>query len=129
MRIFHTELSNFWLSADSTTRKPLEIHQVSFMKDNLQPVFNNFLVITNVNLVVNKFSRHGFESIVPYRYIHLNQTKGDKIRPSRRLPRVFRNSSLSFEGFGYPQNFQPKIDYYFSEEFQGFIAEIPMEHN
>lgn len=128
MRVFSSDLSNFWLSNKTATSKPLEIHQVHFTNENLRPISNNFVEIQNVELVRNRWSQHDFESVVPFRYKEYSLKTDLQMNIVKDRPKQFRDFKFKFNGLAFPKDFQPTSEYRYSEHFKSFVAQIPNKY-
>ena len=123
MRVFLTDLNNFWLSQKTATSKPLKIFQVHFQNEYLRPITNNMIEIKNVELIRNRWGKHDFESVAPFRYKDYTLKTSEKVRISSKKPKDFRDYKFFFEGLGFNKTI-PKLNYRFDPDFQSFIVDL-----
>lgn len=125
MRAFLLDLNNFWFSKRTVTTKPFKIFQVGFRNEYLQPVYSNMIEIKNVKMIHNRWDKHDFESVSPFRYSILGDEAwdGEDFIIDREKPPKFRNFKFEFEGIDGVESI-PHLKYRFDENFKSFIADL-----
>ena len=69
LRMFGSDLLNYWYSKDMTNNKPVKVFQVYYPTEHLEPVTDFIVELDNLKINEQTFSDHNVHSLVKYRYL------------------------------------------------------------